>query len=345
MKHILLGFVISLIFINVQAQSIDSSILLQDGTIVDCSHVFIDGEMPTFHAQNGSCENSRWAFSVYDKNGKKIVCEESKTGATSFSFKITPSLFSGLNLVSDCQNIEYPNDSSVYISCVVDLHKNGIITSSLPLRLNVLPSRPKKKNASILGNFNFDLSSYYPSAELTIQFSSDRMKDCLLVQFFSDNLDVFEFPEEGYWGLYIGVDINEKSKNFYEIKYNYADWGEFYKIVSCNEYGSSSGDTIFTNSLIKNPEILNYLETIRNQTSAIDVVPNMNGQISIQNNKIILEGFISSKTITEIYSANGALVKKCYSTKTIDLNDLCSGLYIVKVISGNKNKYIKINKK
>lgn len=67
-----------MIFINVQAQSIDSSILLQDGTIVDCSHVFIDGEMPTFHVQNGSCENSRWAFSVYDKNGKKIVCEESK---------------------------------------------------------------------------------------------------------------------------------------------------------------------------------------------------------------------------------------------------------------------------
>lgn len=111
-------------------------------------------------------------------------------------------------------------------------------------------------------------------------------------------------------GLNLGVDINEKSKNFYEIKYNYADWGEFYKIVSYNEYGSSSGDTIFTNSLIKNPEILNYLETIRNQTSAIDVVPNTNGQISIQNNKIILEGFISSKTITEIYSANGALVKK-----------------------------------
>lgn len=95
--------------------------------------------------------------------------------------KITPSLFSGLNLVFDCQNIEYPNDSSVYISCVVDLHKNGIITSSLPLRLNVLPSRPKKKNASILGNFNFDLSSYYPLAELTIQFSSDRMKYCRLV--------------------------------------------------------------------------------------------------------------------------------------------------------------------
>lgn len=69
-----------------------------------------------------------------------------------------------------------------------------------------------KENASILGNFNFDLSSYYPSAELTIQFSSDRMKDCILVQFVSDNLDVFEFPEEGYWGLYIGVDINEKVK-------------------------------------------------------------------------------------------------------------------------------------
>ena len=217
-----------MIFINVQAQSIDSSILLQDGTIVDCSHVFIDGEMPTFHVQNGSCENSRWAFSVYDKNGKKIVCEESKIGATSFSFKITPSLFSGVNLVFDCQNIEYPNDSSVYISCVVDLHKNGIITSSLPLRLNVLPSRPKKKNASILGNFNFDLGSYEPLAELTILFSSDRMKYCRIVQFISDNLDVFEFPE-GYWGLNLGVDINEKSKNFYEIKYNYADWGEFYK--------------------------------------------------------------------------------------------------------------------
>ncbi|MGM9708711.1 MAG: T9SS type A sorting domain-containing protein [Prevotella sp.] len=39
---------------------------------------------------------------------------------------------------------------------------------------------------------------------------------------------------------------------------------------------------------------------------------------------------------TDIYTANGTLINRCFSTNTIDLNDLCRGTYIVKIKLDNK---------
>lgn len=347
MKHTLLklsGLFISLISINSQAQSIASAILLQDGTTVDSSHVFIDGETPTFHVQNDQCENGFWTFSFYDEDGMKEVCVESETGADSFTFKIAPGLFSGLPFSRESQHIEFPNDSSVYSRCSVDLHQGDIIVDSVTLILNVLPSRPKVKKASILGNFDFEDGGYTPLAELTILFSSERMNECWLLSYSSDSVHVFQFPEI-YGGVYEPVNVNEICKNYYEFKYNYADWGEFYTITSLNKYGGVEGDTIFTNSIIYDPEILSYLETIHNQAAAIDEMQDENWQIYIHNNKLITEGLHSTQISTEIYSVNGTLIKRSNSTDAIDLNNLQQGVYVVKIRSNKKNKYIKINKR
>lgn len=52
MKHVIFGFIVSLFAVYGQAQGIDTNIHLEDGTIVDCSHIFLDGETPTFHAND-----------------------------------------------------------------------------------------------------------------------------------------------------------------------------------------------------------------------------------------------------------------------------------------------------
>lgn len=343
MKHILLVFIVSLISINCQAQNIASSIQLQDGTIVNCSHVFVDGEIPTFYSENGLCENIFWSFSVYDENGEKNICIKSEKGTDRFTFKIEPNLFPCFDYINDSQKIEYPNDPSLYIRCSVDLHQDNITIDSVPIILNILPSRPKIKKASILGNFDFKLGGYNSSAELTILFYSERMSKCRFLSYVADSLYSFQFPES-YTGVYYDVDIKEKSKNSYEFKYDYADWGEFYTIAAYNKYGSVLGDTLFTNSIIEDPEIIKFLEKMYNRVT-IDEIQNDNLQISLKNNILTIEGLSNKQILYEIYSVNGRLINRRFSTKTIDLNNLCSGIYIIKIKLGEKTIIKEIFKK
>lgn len=344
MKHILLVFFVGLIPINSQAQRIASTFLLQDGTTVDSSHRFVDGEMPTFYLESGQGENIFWSFSFYDKSDEKNICIKSKTDVNPFTLKIEPSLFSSFDIVSDCQKIEYPNDSSVYIRCSVDLHQGNVIIDSVPLVLNVLPSHPKIKEASIVGNFDFEGGGYNPLAELTVLFSAERMNECRFVSYVSDSLNVFQFPENSTRISY-NVDINEKSKNQYEFKYEYADWGEFYTVVSYNEYGGIHGDTIFTNSIIDDAEIIHYLETIHNQSTAINEVQDDDIRIFFKNNNLIIEDSSNTQILSEIYSANGTLVNRSFPSKTIDFSNLCRGIYVVKIKSNKRTITKKIIKK
>lgn len=346
MKHIVLSLIICLIPIISQAQSISSAIQLNDGTIFDCSHIFIDGETLSFHAQDVQSGDIFWTLSFYNKYGGETVCIKSDEGLEKFSFTIAPSLFSGLNLTSNCQLVEHPNDSSVYIACSVELHQRDIVIDRVPITLNVLPSRPKIKEASIAGNFDFEIGGYKPLTELTVLFSAERMDECRLVHFVSDSdsESEFQFPES-YVVVSESVDINEKRGNHYEFKYDYADWGEFYTIGSYNKYGAIVGDTIFTNSLIDDPEILSYLEALRNQSSALNEVQNDDCQFSIHNNELIIEGLHNDQISAEIFSVNGISIKRYSSTNALDLNDLHRGIYVVKIELNNKVYYKKITKK
>lgn len=333
MKHVLFVWVISLITMNCQAQGIAPAIQLQDGAIVDCSHIFVDGEEPMFYAQDMKIEDVSWTLSFYNESGGKTVCLESDAGANQFSFKIEPSLFSGLYL--DFLRTEYPNDSSVYINCSVELHSRDIIIDRVPLTLNVLPSRPKVKKASISGDFDFEYGGYKPYGELAVQFSAERMKDFRLFCVLSDSLNVFQFPDT-FWGNFDIVDIHEKDTNLYEFSYNYADWGQFYTLFAYNQYGIVAGDTIFTTSLIDDPEIIKYIDSVHKQTTAIDEAKDDYIQFAIKNNILVIDNPANSPIQSEIYSLDGTLAKKNCATNTIDISDLCNGVYVVKIIS-NKN--------
>lgn len=92
-KTILFVWFIGLITTNCQAQGIASAIQLQDGTIVDCSHIFVEGGAPMFHVQDMKGEDVSWTLSFYNESGGKTVCLESDEGTDQFTFKIEPSLF------------------------------------------------------------------------------------------------------------------------------------------------------------------------------------------------------------------------------------------------------------
>ena len=225
----------------------------------------------------------------------------------------------------------------------MELHRGDIIIDSVPLTLNVLPSRPKVIKASIAGDFDFEYGGYEPYGELAVQFSAERMNECIMFFYHSDSLNVFQFPET-FGGNYEFVDVNEVCKNIYEFKYGYADWGQFYSIDACNQYGGVQGDTIFTTSLIEDSEILRYLETIHSQIVGIDDVQDEDMRICLNNNWLVIDGTHNTPISTEIYAVNGTFIKRCSSTNTIDLNDLCTGAYIVKIKLDDKTITRKIIK-
>ena len=114
----------------------------------------------------------------------------------------------------------------------------------------------------------------------------------------SDSLNVFQFPET-FGGNYEFVDVNEVCKNIYEFKYGYADWGQFYSIDACNQYGGVQGDTIFTTSLIEDSEILRYLETIHSQIVGIDDVQDEDMRICLNNNWLVIDFYSDKQCICE----------------------------------------------
>lgn len=340
MNHKLLFLLICLISLNSQAQRIASTILLQDGIVVDSSHVFLDGDRLTFTLQNEPSRNVYWSFSCYNDKGKKQLCRKSDKGIKNFTVKVEPNLFKD-NLYS-IQKIEYPNDSSVYIRCSVDLFQGNIVKDSVSFLLNILPSRAKVKKASIKGNFDFDEGGYNPFAEITVLFSADRMNDFRLFSYTPDSAHVFQFPGICE-GIYYTVNFNKKGQNIYEFRYDYVDWGEFYSIITYNKYGVVCGDTLFTTSLIEDPQIINYINSIHNRTSSVNEVKDDNIRLHLHHNIIVIENLTNSSLQTSIYSLDGTLIRS-YSTSTIDLNDLCKGIYVVKIRSNPKTITQKINK-
>lgn len=314
------------------SQNIDSAITLQDGTVVDCSHAFLDGEMPTFHLQNGESENIKWEFCIYNENGEKVKATESELGSKSFGFKVTPELLPTYGC--ECKTIEFPNDSSVYVCGVVDLYKNGILIDNVSVLLNVLPSRPKVKNISIHGNFDYQDYGYTPLAQLTISFVSYRMDYCRLLYFSSDSVNVFQFPTD-HTLIIQYMDTKETSKGNHELIYDSVDWGEFYTITSCNKYGSTNGDTICTTDGITDSQIHHFLDNLQNQIMPIENELDNNCQIVISNNIMTLGGCTNMNFSTDIYSINGTLIHRSQSVSEIDLNDFASGMYIVKFKSNN----------
>ena len=312
------------------SQNIDPAIQLKDGSVVDKSHVFLDGETPTFSLQNGTIDNVRWEFCLIGNKGEKLLAAESSIGESSFSFTITPDLFPRK---SDLTRMEFPNDSSVYICAAVELYKGGALIDEMPLLLNVLPSRPKVTEGSLVGTFDYEIVGYDPLAHLSLSFKSDRMDHCTL-WFFTTNWDGKKYvPEYPMWGVYM-VDL-KKNNDIFQLEYEYVDCDDFFTISAGNKYGSVLGDTIYTNDYITDPEILDFLEKLLHGVG-IDNISSDECKIVAHNNLISVEGCNDDDIETAVYSLNGTLVLENKSSKKTDVNCLKKGAYLVKVKCKNK---------
>ncbi|MCR4592345.1 MAG: T9SS type A sorting domain-containing protein [Bacteroidaceae bacterium] len=307
------------------SQNINPAIQLKDGNVVDNSHAFLDGETPTFSLQNGTSANVQWVLCLVGNKGEKLPAAESSTSESSFSFTITPDLFPRKSFL---KHMEFPNDSNVYICASIELYKDGTLIDEMPLLLNVLPSRPKVTEGSLVGAFDYEAWGYYPLSHLTLSFTSNRMENCIFV-YFTVGWDGVKYVPD--WAVVRErMNVQRKSNNNYQLEYDGLDCDNFFSIIAGNKYGSVNGDTICTNDYITDSDVLDFL------VDAIDDISGDECEIVIHNNLISVEGCNSNDIVMEIYSSDGKLVRKNIAEKKIDINCLPNAAYIVKINYKNK---------
>ncbi len=336
MRQFIIFFLGAFFSQNIFSQKIDSVIVV-DGINMSCSHELLDGETVTFHLKDDTNDNIKWTLNIFDKRGNDLQVLESGAGLRSFTFNITPELIPIESY--ECKTIEFYGDHSVYIYASIHLYKQDILIDSLPILLNVLPSRPMIKDVFFSGgSFDYNSLSYNSLATLKVMFLSDRIETCYL-KYHATSQDPCDsqFPKDYTLGINI-VDFNKVVGGVNNFEYHHADWGEFYTICSSNKYGAVNGvDTIFTTSLITDSDVLEFLSNLCS-TGISDLNADI-PRVEFTHNTLIIEGNIDPDIYTEVYSTGGSLVYRTDSQRRIDLNFLNRGVYIVR-IKLNKGKTI-----
>lgn len=201
--------------------------------------------------------------------------------------------------------------------------------NSLVVRFNLLPSNLIIKNASfIYTQYDWEYDDFFPNAEFSIFFLSERCDKCLLV---TGDPFYFDYPERYIFRSITDIVPYRTDDETLIIRTDDTDWGQFYKMSVGNKYGWVSSDTLLlSTNYIFNPEILARLEELEKEYHAVSSIPNeydiriinKNDHIEINGNKSLVQGL-------SIYDSTGKLIKMQRGGENMDISKLSQGLYIV----------------
>ena len=316
------------------AQVLDRDIVVNNVDKVTSDHAFLDGDLLSFKIKPDSKENYNldWELCIELQDNRFAPLMKESVTNDSFYFTITPSLFKQNDLIY--RRIESSKDSSIYYHAVIFLYNKSVVVDSMSIFVNVLPSIPKIIRSNLEGTFNYEQCCYNDQAKLTVSFTSHSMDECFLVRIQStkDSLFLNTFPED-YTLVYIPINFADNDSG-YSIQYNEADWGQYYKIMSLNKYGSVfSMDTIHTTELINDSNVISAIEHFNQSTNIkslnYDAVYHI---ISYKNNNIYINTNSGFGIPIKIFSPEGHLVLSATISNCIDISFLPKGLYYVKAL-------------
>lgn len=342
MKY-LICIVLCLFKIVCYAQQIDPNITLGDGRTVNCTHAFLDGESATFTLRGDyPSEKIKWRLSIRRKKKSPVAVLDSEIGCEDFTFNTNPNLLKFLGMNRECQRIKFPGDSSVYIKGTVYLTEAENCLDSMNILFNVLPSSPIVKNAVLTGIFNFARGDFNSEAQLNVSFTSNLMERCYVALVQCDTVHPFICPKDQLWIVEWKNSVDEHK--IHKVEQKNVDWGEFYIIGAGNEYGSSSGDTICTTCLIKDPDIINAIVNEEPPTLSIHKPSTYDNQLYFDGEVIHFPDKDSNALYIKIYNYCGHLLFQGFIQNEISMKEYPHGLYIIQGKYNNKTLTKKIIK-
>lgn len=309
------------------------------GGTIQRDGVLLEEDACVFSFGDGSTPGS-WVFQLDGKTeAYKVKGQDGHYGSFSFSIK-------ELNIQDIANSIEYglkryvfENDSSVYFKGnIVYQDIVGCIVDCFPIRLNLLPSRPILKNATLKCD-GFDWNQHqFIKPVLSFCFTSSREKDYYIrhaEEFHPTYITIFKYPFEK-------VEINAGIKNMF-LDDRIIGWDDYYILESGNDYGSvASLDTIRMYKCIDDPELLKDYEKWLELETSVRVQSKDSNTIYYNQSEqaLYIQGVLGQKTI-KILNFDGVVIK-CLRTvdQRIYLPEFGKGVYIV-CVTANKNVIIR----
>lgn len=308
---------------HIMSQKISPIITMQDGREVNSEYAFLDGDTCSFRTEHAN-EKYNWAFALFEREPDALI-QVLRTNERTSTFTLHPNLIDW----HYAKRYEVGGDSSVYFKGMVYLLDGQEKKDSLAICFNLLPSTPKIIDASfIYTKYDWEYNDFFPNAEFSIYFRSERCDKCLL---YTGDPFYFDFPLTHSYFRSVRDISPYRSSGILIIRTDDADWGQFYEMLPGNKYGwGTSNDTLFSTNYIHDPIILARLEELKKEWSSVSSVPNEYGiRIIYKNSHIEIEGNKSLVQGLSIYNPTGKLMKTQRGNENTDISNLPQGVYIV----------------
>lgn len=327
------------------AQTISNEVTLADGRVVDITHIFEDGDDPTFKTTDPTgqfywtlelyCKpysdsngNEQQKFTLYDcnfSNNFSILLKEIKWGGYIEYLQTS---------VYPIKYIDAENRDIYYKGRVSASKSTGERIGSIEVTFNLAPSMPSLSSI----NYSYEDIRIYPTGFpyldgiWNVHIKCNRCT-CLLIDrtnshggHYNSN-HLFTLREEVISPKDLAVDIDMTYKMLPGI-----NWGVWATVIAYNSYGTAiSSDTVCSTDYITDPEILARIEEWRLQQAGVNEIDSPTNTITfkLHHDHIsvgIAPSLIGKAIISDCY---GHLTTAIFDNDDIDITQLSPGIYIL----------------
>lgn len=334
MRSIFLILIVVCSFSNTYSQSKIQG-RFRTGATIQRDGILLEEDVCTFSLSDGSlC--GRWVLQLDSKAGAYNIKEQDGYyGSFSFSIK-------ELNIQDLKSDIEYglkhyvfENDSSVYFKGnIISQDIAGNVIDCFPIRLNLLPSMPVLKNATLeCDGFDWELYQFN-NPILNIYFTSSRERKCIIkwgekgYPYISTS---FYYPYEK-----VGINADVKKMFFDDTIFG---WDDYYILKAENDYGFvTSQDTIWMYKCVNDPELLKEYEKWLELITSIDVQSEdvIDVYYDTIERTLCFKGLLGLKEIM-ILKLDGTIIKQLHTdTQSVYIPEFKKGIYIVHVTANKR---------
>ncbi|WP_221659013.1 T9SS type A sorting domain-containing protein [Bacteroides salyersiae] len=327
MRLIILILFVACPFCNTYSQ-LEIQGKFRTGDAIQRDGVLLEEDVCIFSLGDGSTRG-RWVFQLEGKTeAYELKEQDGYYGTFSFSIKELDIQDLAYYIKGDLKRYVFENDSSVYFKGNIAFQDiAGGMIDCFPIRLNLLPSRPILKNATLECD-GFDWDQYQlTNPILNFCFTSSREKKYLI-----------NCGEEGrpyiatkFYYPFEKVEVNAGVKTMF-FDDMIIGWDDYYILESVNDYGSVvSLDTIRMHKCVDDPELLKeYEKWLELETSVKIQSEDMDAVYYIQSEQALyLQGLLGQKDI-KILNFDGAIIRHLQTCdQRIYLPNLKKGIYIV----------------
>lgn len=294
---------------NIHAEDgIISSRISQDGECYNFNHIFTKDSPITFYLTDNSVKGN-WNIALLSDSGtyENVSFYVDSKGNCIF----TPSDISWGQAMKQFDESLNRDLFEIEVRFITD----SDIQSSEFIHLGLLPSYPVISNEKFTYVYDWEWDDIWPNGNFSFTVESSGAKGFMM--YFSDSF-LFSPPKFYRFSQYF------KGNDSTIINYD-ADWGEYIRIETYNQYGAVINNPICTTSYITDESVLNRIAELE-ALADIETISTKT-DLPVWDNNIL--SFNQDMSFVQIYNLAGVCIESVQNISSIDLAHLSKGMYIV----------------